>query len=44
LIASLLNALAREKVNQIVQIAAIPAPNAGAGRMMGLWIGLGRAP
>jgi hypothetical protein len=40
---SLLNALAREKVNQIVQIAAIQTPNAGVGRLMGLWIGLGRA-
>jgi len=35
LISNPLNAPAREKVNQIVQIDAIPAPNAGAGRPMG---------
>jgi hypothetical protein len=43
LIAGPLNALADEKVNQIIQIAALPAPNAGAGRLMGLWIGHARA-
>jgi hypothetical protein len=43
LIASPLNALADEKVNQIVQIAAIQAPNADAGRLMSHWIGVGRA-
>jgi hypothetical protein len=42
LIDSLLNAPADEKVNQIVQIAAILATNAGAGRLMALRNGIGR--